>query len=144
MKKIVINNSETSVVLVGRRINLTPKGTKDDRKTVSAELAEHPEVKHFENLKKISVLSLEEAAVLDKKAAAPKAAVKANRDAPPDIEAKAKAAAKAAAEAKEKEEADAVKAAIEEAEAKEKEEAESEKHAEEDTSSKKKKKKRKN
>ncbi len=98
--KIAFNETQTTVILNGGRLELQPKGSpgQKDRRQIADSVAELPDVKRFALLGKISVLSLEEAAkrdadilrgIADVKATI---AVKAAQDA-----AKAKAAAEAAA-----------------------------------------------
>ena len=72
MKKIAVNNTQTTVILASGRLELAPKGAanKKDRKEISAELAEHPDVVRFADQMKISLLSMEDAGLKEHKESA--------------------------------------------------------------------------
>ena len=82
--KVLVNNTATTIVLVGGRVDLSPKGVAGkDRKTVSDDLADHPEIQRFAQLGKIGILSLDEAAQKDNREAVAKTVKAAAPVAPP-------------------------------------------------------------
>lgn len=62
--KIAFNETQTTVILNGGRLELHPKGSLNqrDRRQISDQVAELPDVKRFALLGKISILSVEEVA----------------------------------------------------------------------------------
>ena len=91
--KIIVNKTQSTVVLASGRIVLAPEGMPNDRKEITDEVAALADVQRFAGaLKKVSLLSLEASAQRDAKASAkaPKAKVDANADAKAKAEADAK------------------------------------------------------
>lgn len=99
--KILFNETQATVILAGGRLELHPKGihTKRDRLQIQDRDADLPDVVRFEQLGKIRVLSIEEAAKADAAALAYVATSKGEVAAQAAIEAEtASADAKKAAE----------------------------------------------
>lgn len=100
--KILFNETQTTVILAGGRLELHPKGvhTKRDRLQIQDRDAVLPDVVRFAQLGKIRILTLEEAAKADVAAKEYAAATKGEIAAKAAIEAEKAAAeaAKAAAE----------------------------------------------
>lgn len=65
--KIAFNETQTTVILNGGRLELQPKGApgQRDRRQIADSVAELPDVRRFVQLGKISILSLEDAAKRD-------------------------------------------------------------------------------
>lgn len=80
--KLVVNETQSTVVLAKGRLRLNPKGTATDRKSVPNDIAGMPDVLRFQKQGKISILGAEaastrarqenKAAAAKKPAAAPK------------------------------------------------------------------------
>jgi hypothetical protein len=68
--KIAFNETQTTIILNGGRLELWPRGAQGqrDRRQIDDAVAELPDVKRFKDLGKISVLTLEETAKRDRDA----------------------------------------------------------------------------
>jgi len=68
--KIAFNETQTTIILNGGRLELWPRGSQGqrDRRQIDDVVAELPDVKRFRDLGKISILTLEETAKRDRDA----------------------------------------------------------------------------